>query len=132
MDVPHLFQTLISGFCSDMAPQLRYFMGHDHCNAPTADGHGFLVGGTGAAHGNCNEWGFVHIDTRGAPAVGLQEVPRVANQAAGHLVTKFTVATDDNDNFPDLYACVASRGSLSSCVTPNGEVWLNDTAGTRL
>lgn len=126
MDVPQLFSTLQVGACRAMADRMRYFMGHEHCNMPTPDGRGFLVGGAGAAQGNCNEWGFAYVDTRAG--AGTAAGPDRGAQAAGHVVAKFTVATDEADYYPDLAACIAGSGSLSACIRPHSDIWVNETA----
>lgn len=130
MDVPSLFKTLREGACSSVADRMFYLMGHDHCNQPAGDGRGFMIGGVGALHGNCNEWGFGYIDTRpgGSKPQGAEQPP--AFRSSVHTVTKFTVATDTEDYFPALHTCILGRKSLRACIGSHGDVWMNHT--TRL
>lgn len=114
MDVPNLFTTLRTGYCSLVADVMYYFMGHDHCNIPSADGRGFMVGAGGSAHDYCGDWGFAYVSTKGHNS---------------HQVVKFTVATDDEDYFADLHSCASTQNSLDNCVFQYGDVWLNKTFG---
>lgn len=114
MDVPNLFATLRTGYCSLVAEVMYYFMGHDHCNIPSADGRGFMVGAGGSAHDYCGDWGFAYVSTKGSNS---------------HQVVKFTVATDEEDYFTDLHSCASNQRSLDSCASQYGDVWLNKTFG---
>jgi len=125
MDVQGLFATLREGACAALADRMYYFMGHDHCNQRTEDGRGFMVGGVGAAHGNCNEWGFGYVDTR---AAGSQRGGGAEWASKVHMITKFTVATDFEDYYPALRACILGRRSLRACAGDHGEMWMNSTS----
>lgn len=116
MDVPSVFAALTDGPCEAVARRMRYFMGHDHCNAPTPDGRGYLVGGGGALHGNCGDWGVAYVDSRSSPQGGAES-----------LIAKVTLATDDTDFYPGLLHCVQGTGSLRSCLPGRADLWLNET-----
>jgi len=137
MDVPSLTSRLRAGPCREIASRMFYFMGHDHCNRIAPDGRGFLVGGGGAKQGSgvCSKrgaqsmvgWGFAYIDTRDESG----EVACNAKNASGHLIAKFTVATDEADYSNDLTSCILRRGSLRRCVgAPYSAVWVNGTAAS--
>jgi len=142
MDVPSIFQTLREGPCQQVADRLRYFMGHDHCNTMVEEGVGFLLGGGGAAHNSCDEWGVAYVDTRSSPPSGKppgwrelrdrlphwRGVAEPIASAPNHLVAKVTLATDTEDHQLELEACIARRGTLRGCLsTPAAELWVNET-----
>jgi 3',5'-cyclic AMP phosphodiesterase CpdA len=121
MDVPRVYERLRTGHCARLADRLRYFMGHKHCNAPTADGKGFLLGAGGANYHfsgsaksfGCEEWGFAYLDTRTASPPQIGETLGQAR----HMITKFTVATGAEEivhiRSPPLhYSSSCSRGQL--------------------
>ena len=69
--------------------RLRYVMGHTHCNKPTADGVGYLLGGAGLRGGGgpaapgCDALGFAYVDSTGGR----------------ELVVGFTLADDAMDRW---------------------------------
>jgi len=142
MDVPSMFQTLRESHCRQVADRMRYFMGHDHCNSVVEDGVGFLLGGGGAAHNSCDEWGVAYVDTRtslpsgkgpGRRAFG-HRLPQwrggreLGAPSMGHLVAKVTLATMAENHQPWLESCLARQGALRACLAaPASELWVNDT-----
>jgi len=52
--------------CAALAPRLKYFEGHTHCNKVTQDNTGFMVGANGMS--GCGDFGLPILDTRGGQA----------------------------------------------------------------
>jgi len=121
MDVPSLYAYLRDGLCSGVGQQMRYFMGHDHCNTPAPDGRGYLVGG-GGARPSCGSWGFAYTDTRDS----TQSSPST-RKSPSHFIGKFDIETPRGDHFWGLQTCIVEHRSLRACVPEYGEVWLNET-----
>ena len=94
---------------------VKYLMGHTHCNKKMTDGRGYLIGASGAGWGPsgpqpdnpCPDVGFVYFDsTRGREELTL-----------------FTVWDNSTSHVAALRSCFADHG-IGQC-THLGTVWTN-------
>lgn len=108
MDVPAVYD-YIKRLPGCDGGNLRFMMGHLHCNKVHKPDVGYLLGATGLRGSGCDSFGFAYVDST----------------AAREQVVHFELANSTMDRFDEVVDCFETQG-VARCVHL-GEVWRNTT-----
>lgn len=107
MTTPEVYREMLAlPECATVAPRMKYFMGHVHCNEITETDVGYMVGAQGM--GGCGEWGIPVVDTTGDGAFKLFYFQLFTDPGS---MNNFTVPTN---NYDAILSCFKDNG-VSGC-----------------
>lgn len=112
MSVPEVYAKIKSiPACEPLAPKMRYFMGHEHCDLVVEKDIGFMVGSYGMSDSKCDPvFGFNVVDTTGG----------------SFKVYNFKIVEEGStkaDYYADTLKCFQDKGVSGCYGLPNAQLW---------